>query len=104
MKKQDAMLNQCYMVVGSKKDLEKKGVVKKGRLIAQNALDRSKFSKVDIRRFVELTFSAKRPRILTDMPENSYELTTDGDGNFTLSIINPTTFWSVSNYLVIQTD
>lgn len=104
LKRQDAILNQCYMVVGTKKELEKDGIIKKGKIVAQSALDRSKFSKVDIRRFVEMSFNAKRPKILTPMPESSYEITTDGNHNFTLTINNPTAFWKVSNYLVIQTD
>lgn len=104
LKRQDAMLNQCYMAIGSKKDLQNKGIIKKGKIMAQNALDRTKFSKVDIRKLTEITFSAKRPKILTSMPGSSYEMTTDGRGSYTLTIKNPTAFWSVSNYLVIQTD
>lgn len=104
LKRQDAMLNQCYMVMASKKELENRGIIKKGKVVAQSALDRSKFSKVDIRKLTEVTFTAKKPRILTPMPESSYELTTDGNKNFTLKIINPTAFWSMSNYLIIQTN
>lgn len=104
LKRQDAMLNQCYMVIASKKELESRGIIKKGKVVAQNALDRSKFNKVDIRKLTEITFSAKRPRILTPMPESAYELTTDGKGAFTLSITNPSVFWKVSNYLIIQTN
>lgn len=104
LQRQDAMLNQCYMIVAPKKLLEQKGIIKKGKIVAQAALDRSKFAKVDIRKFTELTFSAKRPKILTSMPASAYTLTTDGDHNFTLHITNPSAFWSVSNYLVISTD
>lgn len=104
LKRQDAMLNQCYMAIASKKELEQRGIIKKGKVVAQNALDRSKFSKVDIRKLTEITFSAKKPKLLTPMPDNAYELTTDGNHNFTLKISNPTAFWSVSNYLIIQTN
>lgn len=104
LKRQDTALNLGYVVVGTKKELQVKDIIKKNRIVAQTALDRSKFSKVDIRKFTEITFAAKRPKILTAMPESSYEVTTDGLKNFTLKILNPTAFWSVSNYLVIQTD
>lgn len=104
LKRQDAMLNQCYMVVAPKKILEQKGIIKKGKIVAQTALDRSKFVKVDIRKFTQLTFEAKKPKILTSMPQSSYTLTTNGKGSFTLDVTNPNAFWSVSNYLVIQTD
>lgn len=103
LKRQDAMLNYCYIAIGTKKELEAKGIVKKGKVVAQSALDRNKFNKVDIRKFTELQFASKRPRILTPMPESSYSLTTDGSGSFILHITNPAAFWKMSNYLVIQT-
>lgn len=103
LRRQDEMLNFCYMTIGTKKELEKKGIIRKGKVIAQSSLDRTKFSRVDIRKFTEIQFNAKRPRILTPMPENSYELTTDGNGSYTLKIGNPTAFWGMSNYLIIQT-
>ena len=104
LKRQDAMLNQCYMIVASKKVLEQKGIVKKGKIVPQAALDRSKFAKVDIRQFTQFSFDSKRPKILTSMPSGSYKLTTNGKGKFTMTITDPNAFWSVSNYLVIQTN
>ncbi|MDE6322244.1 MAG: hypothetical protein K2L93_08105, partial [Muribaculaceae bacterium] len=104
LKQQDAMLNHCYMRIGDKKSLEQSGIVKRGKLVATKGLDRSKFSKVDIRAFTEVEFDAKRPRILTSMPENSYLLTTNGKDHYVLHITNPTEFWSISNFLVIQTN
>lgn len=102
--RQDAMLNNGYVLIGSKDDLKRKGILKKGRIVADAALDRSKFAKVDIRQWREISFTAKRPRILTDMPTSSYEITTTGDKNFTLTVKNPSDFWRISSYLVIQTD
>lgn len=102
--KQDEMINQCYVLIGTKKDLERKGVLKKKKLVNDAVLDRSKFAKVDIRKWREISFEAKRPRILTNMPESSYRLTTSSKHNFTLEVLNPTDFWSISNFLVIQTD
>ncbi len=102
--KQDEMINQCYVLIGTKKDLERKGVLKKKKLVNDAVLDRSKFAKVDIRKWREISFEAKRPRILTNMPESSYQLTTTSKRNFTLHVLNPTDFWSISNFLVIQTD
>lgn len=102
--RQDDYLNSAYVIVGSKKDLERKGIIKKKRLVPESALDPSKFAKVDIRKYREVTFSAKKPKILTDMPRQSYSLTTDGNGNFTLKITSPDDFWKISNYLIIQTN
>lgn len=102
--RQDAMLNNGYVLIGSKDDLKRKGILKKGKIVADASLDRSKFAKVDIRTWREINFTAKRPRILTNMPSSAYEITTTGNRNFTLTIINPSDFWRISSYLIIQTD
>ncbi len=101
---QDEVINSCYVILGSKKDLERRGVIKKKRMVPESALDKTKFAKVDIRKWREITFEAKKPRVLTSMPSQSYTLSTNGNGSFTLRINNPGEFWSVSNFLVIQTD
>lgn len=103
--RQDAMLNNGYVLIGAKDDLKRKGIItKKGKLVSEAVWDRAKFAKVDIRTWTEISFTAKRPRILTHMPASSYELTTTGSGNFTLKVKNPSEFWRISNYLVIQTN
>lgn len=102
--RQDAMLNNGYVLIGSKSDLSRKGVTKKGKIVPDAVLDRTKFATVDIRKWREVSFQAKRPRILTNMPSSSYQITTDGYGNFTLTVDNPSDFWRISSYLVIQTD
>lgn len=102
--RQDAILNNGYVLLGTKADLQRKGVLKKGKLVSESMLDRSKFMQVDLRNWKEVTFLAKKPRILSNMPSSSYELTTDGNGNFTLTIINPADFWKITSYLIIQTE
>lgn len=102
---QDSILNHGYYLIGSKDDLKRKGVVnRKGELNADALLDRSKFAAVDIRTWKSVNISAKRPRILSNMPQSSYRLTTNGKHEFTLEIIDATAFWSGSNYLVIMTE
>lgn len=102
--RQDAILNNGYVLLGTKADLQRKGIMKKGKLVAESILDRSKFKQVDMRNWKEVSFTAKKPRILSNMPASSYELTTDGQGNFNLNIINPSDFWKITSYLIIQTD
>lgn len=102
--RQDAILNNGYVLLGTKSDLQRKGILKKGKLVSESILDRSKFQQVNIRNWKEVSFSAKKPRILSNMPASSYELTTDGKGNFTLNIINPSDFWKITSYLIIQTE
>lgn len=103
--RQDAILNNGYVLIGSKEDLKRKGILtKKGSMVSEAMLDRTKFAKVDIRVWQEINFTARKPTILTNMPPSSYELTTTGNKNFTLVVKNPSDFWRISTYLVIQTD
>lgn len=104
LKRQDEILNNGYVLIGSKNDLKRKGITKRGKIVPDAIMDRSKFAKVDIRNWREVNFTAKRPTILTNMPASSYEMTTTGNHNFTLTVKNPSDFWRISAYLVIQTD
>lgn len=102
--KQDEVINTCYVMIGTKSDLKRRGIIKGKKLLADGALDKSKFAKVDIRKFKEISFEAKRPRILTNTPPSAYTLATKGKHSYTLYITNVTAFWSISNFLIIQTD
>lgn len=97
------MANRGFVAMGTKKELEANGIIHKGKIQTKDALDRSKFNQVDIRKFTEITFEAKKPKIITAAPQSTYTLTTDGKGKFTLHINNVAEFWSISNFLVIQT-
>ena len=100
---QDEMLNKGYVLIDSKKELQSKGVVKRGKIVSDQLLDKSIFMEVDIRNFKIITFEAKRPKILSDMPKSSYTLEHD-ENNYTLTIKDVNAFWSISSYLIIQTN
>lgn len=103
--KQSDVINECYVKIGTKKELQQAGVLT-GGFLSKKKLDvgnfqNAVFTKVDIRNFNELDISSKKIQILTSMPSSSYAITNNGN-NTKLTITNPTLFWSVSNYLVIQ--
>lgn len=105
--KQDEMINECYIKIGTKKQLVASGLLKGGFLqkkkVNYEGVDKSKFNPVDIRKFREITLKSSNPKILTPQPSNrSFHFEENGDGTCTLVISNPTLFWSVSNYLIIQ--
>lgn len=108
--RQDEMMNNCYILIGSKKELMQMGITSKKKFLKENKLINDKefdaryFQTIDIRRCSELSFKAKNPKILTNMPKSSYILTKTNKDEYILSITNVASFWSVSNYLVIQTD
>ncbi len=98
---QSDMMNECYMKIGTKKQLKQAGITDGKRLIAES-LKPENFVRVDIRQFRELTLNCKKPKILTTMPQSAYSIVRNTDGTSLLTIKDPTTFWSSSNYLVIS--
>uniref|UniRef100_UPI004028C1FF Cbp1 family collagen-binding glycoprotein adhesin n=1 Tax=Prevotella sp. TaxID=59823 RepID=UPI004028C1FF len=107
LSKQDEIINECYVKIGTKKQLSAAGLLKGGFLqkkkINYEYVDKSKFNAVDIRKFREIPLRSSNPKILTPQPSNrSFHFEESGDGNCTLVITNPTLFWSVSNFLIIQ--
>ena len=107
LSQQDEVINECYVKIGTKKQLSAAGLLKGGFLqkkkVNYEGMDKSKFNAVDIRKFREITLKSKNPKILTPQPSTrSFHFEESGDGNCTLVITNPTLFWSVSNFLIIQ--
>ena len=103
---QTEIINEGYVKIGTKKALAELGLISTGFLkktkVNYNDIDKDKFMRVDIRKFTEITINSSDPKILTQMPASSYRIE-KGKGTSTLYIIDPTAFWSVSNYLIIQT-
>lgn len=102
--RQDEMLNNCYVIISTKKNLESMGIVKKGHIVSDCTLNNETFMKVDIRKAKEFAFQAKRPKILSAMPQSSYMLINNGGNNYTLRITDAADFWGITSYLVIQTE
>lgn len=105
---QDKMINECYYLVASKKELKAMGIVSGGSLFKKSKtnlgnISNSAFTPVDIRQFQSLHVNAKKAKLLSPAPVNSYSFEKDR-GGWTLTITDATAFWSVSNYLVIQTN
>lgn len=102
---QSDMLNEGYVKVGTKKELQAEGLLSGGFLkkkkVDYSNINKKNFMTVDIRSFNELKISAKRVKILTAIPESSYQLENTSTG-VTLRILDAASFWSVSNYLIIQ--
>lgn len=103
---QDAIINEGYFKIGTKKELEKAGIISGGNLFKKQKLNYENFSndnfaRIDIRDFSEIEINSKKPKILTPVAPGTYELISRGDKTI-LKILNPNAFWEVSNYLVIQ--
>ena len=100
-------LNTCYYAVGSKKELKEKEIIETGFLrktkIMEGDFGRNFFTTADKRTLTTIDLHSAKAKVLTNQPEGSYVLE-DQNGHKVLRITNPASFWSPSNYLVIQID
>lgn len=99
-------LNNAYLMIGTKQELKALGLLSGGFLkkkkVDYTNISFNLFEKIDIESTRSIFLPAKA-KILTAVPANSYELLRD-DLGCTLNILDPERFWSVSNFLIIQTD
>lgn len=107
LESQTELINEAYVKIGTKRELKDAGILDGGGFLKKAKMNVSSmrsenFKKVDIRTYTEVTLPSENVKILTPMPESSYRLV-EGDGTTTLHITDPAAFWSVSNFLVIQT-
>ena len=91
---QDKALNTAWFVFGTKSELKDQKILKNGDVLKNDDFNKDYFTQIDIRTDKEIKLYSKRAELLTTHPAGSYELT--------LKITNPSQFWSVSRYLVIQ--
>jgi chromosome segregation ATPase len=103
---QTEMINECFVKIGTKKELTDLGIISGGFLkkkkVNPNAIQQDQFMRIDIRYFKEISLNSGNPKILTQMPSSSYRITKTGKNQSILYISDPTAFWSISNYLIIQ--
>ena len=106
LKTQTEIINEGFVKIGTKKELSDLGIITGGflkkRKVNPNAIQQGQFMRVDIRYFKEIPLNSGDPKILTQMPTSSYRITKTEKNKSVLSILDPTAFWSVSNYLIIQ--
>lgn len=99
---QDKALNAAWFVFGTKSELKDQKILEKGDVLKSADFNKDYFTQIDIRTDKEIKLYSKRAELLTTHPVGSYELVKDVKGQLALKITNPTEFWSVSRYLVIQ--
>ena len=104
---QDETINEGFIKMGTKDELKKLGLISGGGLkkkkVEYGNVEKDLFDRIDIRDLHKLDIPGKNPQILTPMPEESYKMEKNGK-NTVLRILAPDRFWSVSNFLIIQTD
>ena len=104
---QDAMLNTVWVCIAPQQTLIEKGILSKGGLFQSSAITKQGFDKTQFvegnKRELELIpLNTKKPTIMTNHPESSYQINEGDGGAKTLQILDKEAFWSMSNYLVVS--
>ena len=101
-------LNTVYYAIGTNKELKEQGLLEKKFLgqtkVLRGEFNEDYFTKADKRTLSSIPTGAKKIKIWTNMPAGSYEEVENPDKTITLNITNPTQFWSMTPFLVIQAD
>lgn len=109
-----AAANRAWFVVGSYNELKDAGVVAKtggfigiGRKQGTVAdMNTNAFTEIDRTKVTTINIGRKKPQLVTQHPDNSYEFVPDEEDNSVtayLRILNPAQFWKYTDYLVIST-
>ena len=103
---QDVQMNTCYVKIGTRKELQSAGLLEtglfKGNTLNLNQFGNAGFETADMRDLREIKLPSPRPKIMTSHPGLSYSLYQDAYDATVLRIEDPASFWSLSNYLIIQ--
>jgi hypothetical protein len=108
---QTVAMNKAYYAFGTTKELRDNGIIEKsGGVIGigktpvmKKDFNRDYFTEIDIRNFDYLRLMAKKAKLITVHPADSYHFTGNKSSD-TLFIDNTAEFWKVSKYLVVLTD
>lgn len=100
--------NKVYYAIGTNKELKKNGLLEKKFLgstkVLKGNFDASYFVTADKRTLKSIPTHSKKVKIWTNMPESSYKIVGEKNEVKTIEILDPTSFWSLANHLIIQTD
>lgn len=107
IKTQEENLNTVWYCIASSKRLKESKIISGGGLfqakkVMSSEFDKSIFTQGDMRNITSIPTNRKSIKIISIHPQNSYKLTMDPDKRITIEITNPSKFWSISKYLVVQ--
>lgn len=102
IQQQDDMLNTVWYAIGTKSELKNEKILKSGDVLRETNANLDYFTKADMRELTTVNTYAKKAKLLTTHPSDSYKLEKDANKQYVLTITDAIKFWSVSRYLVIQ--
>ncbi|MBD5190349.1 MAG: hypothetical protein HDS93_00620 [Bacteroidales bacterium] len=100
--------NKVFYAVGTNKELKKNGLLEKKFLgttkVLKGDFNTSYFTQADKRKLNVINTNSKKVKIWSNVPANSYEIVDNANGTKTIKILNPSSFWSLTPYLIVQID
>jgi len=100
-------LNECYYIIGSKKELKDHKIIESGFLkktkLRSGDYEKSYFIKADRRTLSEINLHSKHAEVMTSHPEGTYTIA-DVGGVKVLRINDLKKFWEYTNYLVVKVE
>ena len=105
---QTEIINEGYVLIADKERLRDLGIIEGGGFLRRtrvnlNRVSREMCSRVNMAQMTSLPIPSTKVKVLSPVPEGSYSIS-KSNGSSTLTINNPTAFWSLSSVLVIQTE
>jgi hypothetical protein len=103
--KLDKDAGTAYYAVGSYKELKKENVVAGsmfGKKTLKDDFKKEYFTQIDTRQTDSIPLFAKRAKLVTAHPKNSFALEKDKNKVTYLKIKDPDAFWRMSKYLVVE--
>lgn len=99
--------NMVWYCVASTKQLKEAKIVTDAGLfqsgkVMKNDFDKTAFTQVDLRNTTSIVTNSTSVKILSAHPQSSYHLVTGANKKITIAITDPSSFWSVSKYLVVK--
>lgn len=106
----DNELNKVYYIAGTPKELKEKGVIQReGGFLGlgkatdlKNDIDNQYFSELDQRTAMMLPIFSKKAEVITEHPDSSYQFIYEDNQIAYLQIENPSEFWKLTKYLVVE--
>ena len=100
--------NKVFYAIGTNKELKKNGLLEKKFLGATKVMkgnyNAAYFTTADKRNITTIPTTAKKVKVWSNLPADSYQIVSNADGIKSIKITNPAKFWSLTPYLIIQGD
>lgn len=101
-------LHAVYYVIGSNDELKTHNFISGGGFlrktkVLESDFDQNYMTRADRRTLTVIPLDAKKAKVLTKQPEDSYTLEKDANDMLSLHIKDSRRFWATSNFLVVET-